>query len=126
MTVIKMVYLSNSVVDVDECQKTDMCKHNGTCINNNGSYVCDCTDGWQGQHCEDGKNSWLLHMNAEKVKTYNEKVSSKSYLFNLDVDECQKTDLCKHNGTCINSNGSYVCDCADGWQGQHCEEGKTV
>lgn len=47
-------------------------------------------------------------------------------MFNLDVDECQKTDLCKHNGTCINSNGSYVCDCADGWQGQHCEEGKTV
>lgn len=28
--------------------------HNGTCINNNGSYVCECIAGWQGHHCEDG------------------------------------------------------------------------
>lgn len=41
-------------VDIDECQNIDICMHNGTCINNNGSYVCECIAGWQGHHCEDG------------------------------------------------------------------------
>lgn len=51
---------------MDECQLTELCKHNGTCINNNGSYVCNCEDGWQGQHCEDGKLclfSFMRHLN---------------------------------------------------------------
>lgn len=43
-------------VDVNECHEVDLCKHNGTCINNNGSYACSCTDGWQGSNCEVGKN----------------------------------------------------------------------
>lgn len=45
-------------------------------------------------------------------------------IVNTDMDECQLTDLCKHNGTCINNNGSYICNCEVGWQGQHCEDGK--
>lgn len=42
------------VVDVNECDFAP-CKNNGTCINNNGSYVCECIHGWQGQHCDDGR-----------------------------------------------------------------------
>lgn len=42
------------ILDINECNVKDLCKHNGTCINNNGSYVCNCSEGWQGQHCEDG------------------------------------------------------------------------
>lgn len=41
--------------DFNECEVANLCEHNGTCINNNGSYICNCTDGWQGQHCKDGK-----------------------------------------------------------------------
>lgn len=42
------------ILDINECNVKDLCKHNGTCINNNGSYVCNCSEGWQRQHCEDG------------------------------------------------------------------------
>lgn len=42
------------ILDINECNVKDLCKQNGTCINNNGSYVCNCSEGWQGQHCEDG------------------------------------------------------------------------
>ena len=55
---ISLVYPVNDIyllLDVNECKVKDPCIHNGTCINNNGSYVCDCTSGWQGKHCEDGK-----------------------------------------------------------------------
>lgn len=43
------------IKDIDECQMLHLCKNNGTCLNNNSSYVCSCEDGWRGQHCEDGK-----------------------------------------------------------------------
>ena len=45
-------------------------------------------------------------------------------VFNADVNECKVANMCNHYGTCINTNGSYVCDCTDGWHGQHCEDGK--
>lgn len=43
------------ILDINEGNVKDLCKHNGTRFNNNGSYVCNCSEGWQGQHCEDGK-----------------------------------------------------------------------
>ena len=42
-----------SVVDINECDYYP-CENNGTCDNNAGSYVCNCTDGWQGHDCERG------------------------------------------------------------------------
>ncbi|XP_044896643.1 von Willebrand factor A domain-containing protein 2 isoform X4 [Felis catus] len=35
--------------------KPSPCMHEGTCILQNGSYRCECQDGWQGPHC--GKRS---------------------------------------------------------------------
>jgi hypothetical protein len=40
-----------------------------------------------------------------------------------DVNECDQ-NVCLNSATCINTNGSYFCTCASGWQGQHCDEGK--
>lgn len=44
-------------------------------------------------------------------------------LFFVDIDECIELKPCINNGTCYNNNGSYVCDCQQGWHGQHCEIG---
>ena len=54
---MKMFSFFLSLPDVNECQSIDLCVNNGTCINTNGSYICNCTDGWQGQHCDLGKGS---------------------------------------------------------------------
>lgn len=40
--------------DIDECAVSFPCQNNGTCVNNNGSYVCECTDGYMGRHCKEG------------------------------------------------------------------------
>lgn len=42
--------------DVNECDAYTPCRNNATCINNNGSYVCNCTEGWQGHDCKDGND----------------------------------------------------------------------
>ena len=54
------VFVFLSLPDVNECQSIDLCFNNGTCINTNGSYICNCIDGWQGQHCDLGKGN--LHV----------------------------------------------------------------
>ena len=43
--------------------------------------------------------------------------------FVLDLDECKlKINLCDSNARCININGSYICQCDDGYSGDgfHC------
>ena len=34
--------------------------------------------------------------------------------FILDIDECQLSNIC--NQSCINTGGSYYCDCESGYQ----------
>jgi len=44
--------------------------------------------------------------------------------FNVsDLNECDFTP-CANGGTCINSFGSYKCECPLGWQGPNCLNGK--
>ena len=62
-------------LDVDECENSP-CEHNGTCINNQGSYTCACVEGWQGENCKEGTacsdakvvlELWIYLMNAIRL-----------------------------------------------------------
>ncbi|GMT20358.1 hypothetical protein PFISCL1PPCAC_11655, partial [Pristionchus fissidentatus] len=40
-----------------------------------------------------------------------------------DINECvEKEGICKNFGSCINTNGSYSCNCINGTLGVNCEE----
>lgn len=51
--------------DVNECD-FNPCENNGTCVNNNGSYTCNCTDGWKNKNCIEG---------YKKLKNYSNRFS---------------------------------------------------
>ena len=73
-----------------------MCLNGGTCINEVGSYRCECPPGFRGDNCA------------------------------IDINECSETfGICQNGGQCFNSIGSYTCQCATGWTGQNCTEGST-
>lgn len=41
-----------------------------------------------------------------------------------DIDECTDGQaLCNNRGSCVNLEGSYRCDCINGWTGKSCNEG---
>ena len=40
-----------------------------------------------------------------------------------DINECDYSP-CSNGGICINSFGSFSCDCPKGWQGNTCANGK--
>jgi len=39
----------------------------------------------------------------------------------LDIDECHNTSLCHVLALCINTNGSYTCNCSDRYEGDGVE-----
>lgn len=97
-------------------------------MNNNGSYTCNCTDGWKNKNCIEGcKKNWKITLIASLLpmllwfSNYNCFVDSFT-----DINECDVHFPCQNNGTCVNNNGSYYCDCKEGWQGHDCEIGKFL
>ena len=50
-------------------------------------------------------------------------VLTKWIFFLLDIDECLTTNPCKNGATCVNSIGGYQCQCAPGFEGNHCDQG---
>ncbi|XP_033634915.1 fibrillin-2-like [Asterias rubens] len=76
--------------DINECKQfPDICE-NGYCINMDGSFRCDCDQGF------------VLDSTGHTC---------------IDVDECEDTlSACGLNATCINTAGSYECICGSGYQ----------
>jgi hypothetical protein len=48
-------------LDIDECLASPC--FNGTCVNNPGSYTCDCYPGFQGKLCNQGDSRSILFAN---------------------------------------------------------------
>ena len=39
------------------------------------------------------------------------------YIFFSDINECLTADRCDENADCVNTNGSFICTCRDGFTG---------
>ena len=56
-------------LDIDECV-TSPCLNQGSCFNEFGSYVCECTDGYTGSLCESGMTLNCLNtLSLQSIKT---------------------------------------------------------
>uniref|UniRef100_A0A8C4GMH3 Fibrillin 2b n=1 Tax=Dicentrarchus labrax TaxID=13489 RepID=A0A8C4GMH3_DICLA len=77
-------------IDIDECREIPGICANGVCINQIGSFRCECPMGFS-------YNNILLICE--------------------DIDECNSVDnLCQRNANCINIPGSYRCECSPGFK----------
>ena len=54
---ISIIYESSfdGIVDVNECITMQPCRNGGTCQNIDGSYLCQCKEGWTDPDCTTGK-----------------------------------------------------------------------
>ncbi|RDD36432.1 Fibrillin-1, partial [Trichoplax sp. H2] len=82
--------------DVNECiTGSNNCSNVATCTNQIGSYSCACNSGYVG----DGINCYEL---------------SSDKLTCVDINECQRFRPCYQ--VCINTEGSFTCECEQGFE----------
>ena len=43
----------------------------------------------------------------------------------LEINNCEESP-CQNGGTCENGEGSYTCNCEEGFKGDTCEEGNII
>ncbi|XP_014017554.2 latent-transforming growth factor beta-binding protein 4 isoform X1 [Salmo salar] len=123
--------------DVDECRQTSNLCANGRCENTPGSYQCVCRTGFKLQdsicididECED-------HSQCPGQRCVNSEGSYKCIACKAghvmqdglctDVDDCQSPDTCGATRLCVNTDGSYRCDCQPGYRtagpGRQCRD----
>ena len=60
-----------------------------------------------------GLQDRTIDLNSRGTK----KKSANIYVVFSDIDECKGNHSCHVNATCTNTNGSYVCECYPGFNG---------
>ncbi|KAM3723456.1 Fibrillin-1 [Dirofilaria immitis] len=127
--------------DIDECLNNP-CHPQAICFNYPGFYNCKCPDGWAG----DGKNECINPSDTaclDKLSVCNQVNHTSCLSVNLgtltmsicecaanyrynptkniceDINECvENRHSCDpSNSICVNTDGSYICECAPGYEG---------
>ena len=126
----------NACVDIDECADgSNSCDVNAACFNNHGGYDCVCNAGFDGSGhqceninecatepvcpanstCGDISPGYFCKPDAgfESIIIGNEFVI-------VDIDECARgSDNCHETAICVNLEGSFTCECAEGSHFDH-------
>ena len=112
--------------DTDECSiDSDVCHENAICSNTEGSYKCNCTNGFygSGESCFPGScPDFICPLNQKCVSpTTTECECIEGFAFHnfsecTDINECEATP-CDVNASCINVQGNFTCSCFSGFVG---------
>ena len=110
MTVHDNLFLA----DIDECILNDTLCHQ-VCVNTDGSYFCDCLEGYQLIADTDQCEGIKLYKHDIRIITSNriEDITIPTHSYYPDVNECEGVNDCQQ--VCENTMGSYTCSCMEGF-----------
>ena len=137
-----LLELNGECITLDECQ-TFPCDPYANCTDTFGSYTCECKDGFEGDgyncsainecsvhyplcgeypaRCVDQLLKYECVCPSGYTVELNNSHSILPYCFEpscqpkvcVDIDECADIDICDLNQDCVNTQGSYFCECLE-------------
>lgn len=96
-------------IDINECASAiTPCANNAICLNSVGSFSCQCNSGY----------TWST---AKKICVDIDECAASNINTEIRVNEFSKKifyteNLCDDHSVCVNTIGSYVCSCKQGWR----------
>ena len=108
--------------DINECLLDGVCHEMAVCNNTAGSFECECRVGYDGngQNCTGEGDTRLLSVKTffYACNGYYKFICAHHYISGVDIDECGVgNNQCHEDAHCTNTEGSYVCACLPGFQG---------
>uniref|UniRef100_A0A8P4FWM1 Latent transforming growth factor beta binding protein 2 n=1 Tax=Dicentrarchus labrax TaxID=13489 RepID=A0A8P4FWM1_DICLA len=119
-------WFSLKLADINECSMPNKCQ-NGKCVNTEGSYTCECNDGYAKSRrglCEDvdecrDPSSCPDGVCVNTVGSFQCQGCGPGFRpvgdRCVDVNECLNQTMCGR-GRCVNTEGSYRCNCFQGYE----------
>ncbi|KAL4219778.1 hypothetical protein ACF0H5_020191 [Mactra antiquata] len=120
-----------SCIASSDCLNPEKCGNHSTCFHYNDEDICKCFTGFQNNSgmceeckagtygdnckqnctCNDTNTDFCDHVSGDCVC----KTGWEGLQCNKDTDECKNASTCPQHSTCINTDGSYQCDCDIGY-----------
>ena len=97
----------------DDCA-SEPCHNDGACVDGLGEFTCQCTSGYTGSLCDDGR-LLQVHQTLVIIRCISKLI--------VEIDECVSRP-CQHGGICSNKVDAFECDCVSGYVGKQCETGR--
>ncbi|KRZ09414.1 Uncharacterized protein T11_12211 [Trichinella zimbabwensis] len=143
------IYLGLNCAFLHTCEAYAPCQHGGLCyltnameladevrqFTANAPYLCNCSDGWRGEHCELSSSSIdETEFSCAKEQCHNGGVCNeitfrcdcagtghRGNFCELPIDHCVEYDgACGAHGVCINQKTHFQCNCHAGYYGKFC------
>ena len=92
------------------------CENNGICANVATGFICTCLTDFTGLTCSIRMNSTSKNDTINCPLGFTNPPNCAE-----DINECVlEKEVCKNGGICVNTNGSYYCQCNEFYQGNDC------
>lgn len=101
--------------DVSECEVQSPCQH--LCYNLIGSFLCQCNQGYElaqdAVSCQGENAHTRSHVHIPSGRLLS--ICTYASISRADIDECSFSSyMCQYQ--CVNTPGSYSCECPEGYQ----------
>ena len=121
---------TNGCQDIDECNLSSSCDVREYCINNIGSFGCECLSGYfrgilgsceddneciaQSDLCDRLSTDCMNTIGSYYCECNSGYVSTADRFVCEDINECELSGYCGNTAVCVNSAGSHSCICSAG------------
>lgn len=128
LSTIRLIVTPTPSPNISICDSIDC--GNGTCIDLNEDYRCECFIGWTGLNCDIDidycsnmpcdVNGTMTCLDGNSTYTCNCSTGFTGRNCSTDIDECEM-EPCLNNATCVNELfGEFTCNCPSNFTGPLC------